>query len=81
MPAGRPKGSLNKATHEVKEIARKHGPKAIERLAYLSHSAQTETAQVAACKEILDRAYGKATQIIAGDDQGGPIQVTWLPSA
>lgn len=57
---GRPKGSLNKATADVKALARKHGPDAIGRLAYLATKAGSEQAQVAACKEILDRAYGKS---------------------
>lgn len=63
--AGRPKGAKNKATADVKEAARIHGPAAIKRLAYLMENAQAESSQVAACQAILDRAYGKATQYVA----------------
>lgn len=59
---GRPKGALNKATQDIKAAARIHGPKALEVLSRLMLEAESETAQIAAAKEILDRAYGKATQ-------------------
>ena len=65
---GRVKGQPNHATADVKEMARKHGPEAIKMLAQLSLSADSDAAKIAACKELLDRAYGKATQPIAGDD-------------
>lgn len=74
MPAGRPHGALNKNTRDIKALAHKHGPKAIERLAHLMLHAEGEQAQVAACREILDRAYGKATQPIAGDDSMAAIR-------
>jgi hypothetical protein len=35
------------------------------------HNAQNETTQVAAIKELLDRGFGKATQLIAGPDEDG----------
>ena len=66
---GRQKGTPNKATAEIKDIARKYGPDAITRLAYLMTRAESEQAQVAACKELLDRAYGKPAQAIVGDDE------------
>lgn len=72
--AGRPKGSANKVTAEVKELARQYGPAAIDELAKLAglagrrYKAQAEAAQVAALKEVLDRAYGKATQPIANEE-------------
>lgn len=65
--AGRPKGSLNKVTAEVKSLAQKHGPKVIRKLADLVDNADSDAAKIAACRELLDRAYGKATQPIAGD--------------
>jgi hypothetical protein len=67
--AGRKPGVPNKATAEIKEIARKHGADAIKRLAHLMTKAESEQAQVAACKELLDRAYGKPAQAIIGDDE------------
>lgn len=59
---GRKKGTPNKATAEIKEVARKHGAEAIKALVDLMKNAETEAAKVAACKEILDRGYGKAHQ-------------------
>ena len=57
---GRPPGALNKSTAQVKALAQKHGPAAIARLAALAQEAESEQAQVAACRELLDRAYGKS---------------------
>lgn len=65
--AGRPKGARNKATEEVRVIAQKHAPAAIEELARLSTGAESEAARVAASKELLDRAYGKAPQSLVAD--------------
>lgn len=72
--AGRKPGVPNKATADVKEEARKHGPAAIKRLAHLMEHAKTDAAQVAACQTILDRAYGKATQYVATPEDS-PIKV------
>jgi hypothetical protein len=66
--AGRKPGIPNKATGEVKLLAAKHGPAVLKELARLAVGAESEQARVAACNAILDRAYGKATQPIAGDD-------------
>jgi hypothetical protein len=70
---GRQKGTPNKATADVKALAREHGADAIKRLAHLMQKAESEQAQVAACKELLDRAYGKPAQAIVGDDEA-PIK-------
>ena len=59
---GRQPGSLNKVTAEIKELAGEHGPTALKELVRLATKAKTETTRVSACKEILDRAYGKAPQ-------------------
>src|SRR5262245_35185814 len=64
---GRQKGTPNKATAEVKVLAQKYAPAAIEELARLSTGAESEAARVAAGKEILDRAYGKPMQPVVAD--------------
>ncbi len=84
---GRQKGSLNKATAEIKVVAREYGPDCIAKLAALAGlvegatPAQSEQARVSAIKEILDRAYGKAPQAIVGADGEGPakliLEVVW----
>jgi hypothetical protein len=71
---GRQKGTSNKATADVKALARQHSDSAIKRLAYLMTKAESEQAQVAACKELLDRAHGKPAQAIVGDDDGPPVK-------
>jgi hypothetical protein len=48
----------------VRELARQHCAGAIEELARLAVKAKSETARVAAIRELLDRAYGKPTQYI-----------------
>jgi hypothetical protein len=65
--SGRKKGTPNKVTAEIKVLAHKYGPDALKELARLARSAESEAARVAACREILDRAYGKAMQPISGD--------------
>jgi hypothetical protein len=65
--AGRPAGVPNKATRDIKELCRGHGPAVIEGLLRLAKEADSDAAKIAASKEILDRAYGKATQMIGGD--------------
>lgn len=80
---GRQKGTPNKATAEVKELARAHAPAAIAELARLSQEAESEQAKVAAIKEILDRAYGKSTQMVGQDPDAAPLFniVTGVPRA
>lgn len=84
---GRAVGTPNKATAEVKALAREYGPAAIVKLAALAGlvfgddgkpagMAEAETAQVAANKEILDRAYGKSRQpVVGGDDDDEPVKL------
>jgi hypothetical protein len=59
---GRQLGTLNLATREIKELAQRHAPGAVNELVRLAHKAKSEQARIAAIKEILDRAYGKATE-------------------
>ena len=54
-PGGRPK-----VLGEVQELARQYAPKAIVELARLALKAKNETARIAAIRELLDRAYGRA---------------------
>ena len=82
---GRTKGTPNKGTADIRELAQAHGPAVINRLLMLSgcaldalgiplKGADSEQVQVMAMKELLDRGYGRATQLIAGDDAGSPLQ-------
>lgn len=71
---GRVAGTLNKATQEIKEVARTYGPKAIAGLWKLAEGAESEQARVSAYKEVLDRGYGKASQPLSGD-KDNPLEV------
>ena len=57
---GRQKGTPNKATAEVRDLALEYGPDAIRELARLSKEAASETARISAIGMLLDRGYGKA---------------------
>lgn len=78
---GRPKGSPNKISAEVKGIAQSYGLVCVQRLAELAGvvkgedgapigKAQSEKVQLAAIALLLDRAYGKPATILANDDEG-----------
>lgn len=71
---GRKKGTPNKATASLKEMARQYTEEALEALVGVLRDSETDAAKVSAAKEILDRGYGKATTVVAGDDEGGPIR-------
>jgi len=64
--SGRKKGTPNKVTAEIKQLAQQYGPEAIAELARLATQAESEAARVAAIKELLDRGYGRAVQPIEG---------------
>lgn len=80
---GRQPGTPNKATAEIRDLARKYTPEALIELARLTTQAESEQARVSAIKELFDRAYGKSTQILANEDnQDFRIQiVTGVPRA
>lgn len=73
-PGGRPK-----AERDVIELAREHSVRAMGRLAEIMES-KDERASLAAANSVLDRAFGKPTQPIAGDDTKPPIQIDTGPS-
>lgn len=71
---GRAKGVPNKATASIRDIARQYTVEAVEALVAVLRE-ETGAARVSAAREILDRGYGKATTILAGDENGGAIQI------
>jgi hypothetical protein len=58
-PGGRPRG-----LSALQIEARRHAEDAIKRLAHLMHKGTPDAVQVAACREMLDRAYGKPQQTV-----------------
>ncbi|AMA38832.1 TPA: hypothetical protein P7236_006391 [Pseudomonas aeruginosa] len=74
--AGRPKGSRNKLTADIKAVAQSFGEEGIMHLVEIARNGDAPpAARVAAVKEILDRGYGKAKQPLehTGED-GEPIK-------
>jgi len=80
-PKGKPKGTKNKSTAEVKELAQTYGAGALTTLATIMRNSDNDQARIAAAKELLDRGYGKVTQPMEhSGPNGGPIQsVTMTP--
>lgn len=89
---GRVAGTPNKATVEIKDLAREWGPSAIGALAKLAGlhvgedgmplgMAESEQARIAAMTIILDRAYGKAAQPHTGEGGEGPVLIKDLLSS
>ena len=62
-PGGRPK-----VIADVRALARAAAPDAIEELAKLAIKAKSGTARVVAIRELLDRGYGKAQQVVENED-------------
>ena len=69
---GRVKGTPNKATADIKALARVHTAAAMKELARLALEAESEPARVAAIKELFDRGFGKASQLL-GSDPDNPL--------
>jgi hypothetical protein len=70
---GRKKGTPNKATADIKALARVHGPEAVEKLVELMRTGP-EKVRLAAARELLDRGYGKPTQAVeVSGHEGGPL--------
>jgi hypothetical protein len=72
-PSGRPK-----EIGHVRDLARAHTEDAIRTLVEIrGDKTQPAPARVAAATALLDRAWGKPSQPLDGDGQGGAIRVTW----
>lgn len=76
---GRVKGTPNKATADIKEVARKHGPAIIEAAAKLAGvvgegdgKAESEQARIAAMTLVMGYGYGKPSQVL-GNDPDNPL--------
>ena len=70
-PGGRPGGVA-----EVRELARTHTADAIACLVQEMTNGDTSHARIAAANAILDRAWGRPTQAIAGDAEAPPVQLS-----
>jgi hypothetical protein len=72
---GRRKGTPNKVTADIKALAEPYGAAAITALAQLAGlvpnipAAESEQARIIACRELLDRAFGRPMVQLAGDSK------------
>lgn len=71
---GRPKGSVNKATADVKAAAQKYTDEAMDELARIMRESESDAARVSAIKEIFDRGHGKPKQSL---DVAGNLEVQY----
>lgn len=70
-PSGRPK-----VPQHIREMARALTEEAIETAAQIMRNPEeTGAARMSAVNAILDRGWGKPTQPLDGDGEGGPIKV------
>ena len=75
--AGRPKGARDKLTREagatLSEMARAHTDAALETLAQIAVSGESEAARVSAANALLDRGYGKPSQSLDVSNPDGTL--------
>src|SRR5262245_65529296 len=65
--AGRKPGSVNKVAASIREICQKAAPELVAELLRLAKHGKHEMTRIAAAREVLDRAYGKAKQHVDGE--------------
>jgi len=71
-PGGRPK-----EIGEVRDLARQHTSQALSALqAIMNDPKAPASARVAASEALLNRGWGRPTQMIAGAEEAGPVHYT-----
>ena len=70
-PGGRPRAEIH-----VRDLAREHTAEALKVMVEVMRDKKAPaTARLGAAQGLIDRAWGKPAQIIAGDAEGDPIRV------
>lgn len=77
---GRQKGSTNKTKKDTREIFLAHGPEAVQTIIDLMKNSRHDNVRLGAANSLLDRAYGKPTQPISGDNDADPITTNFVVS-
>lgn len=72
---GRVKGQPNKVQAHLKDMAREYTTEALEALVGVLRESPSDAAKVAAANAILDRGYGKPSQVLNGDEDGGAVKL------
>jgi hypothetical protein len=62
---GRKKGSINKATADIKALTEPYSAEAVEKLYWLLNNGESHQVQLSAARELIDRRFGKPPQAIA----------------
>jgi hypothetical protein len=70
--AGRPSGTTDKATVELRDAIRAEQPRLVEEFRIIFHS-PTDAARVAGLREAFDRGWGRPFQPVTGADGLGPV--------
>jgi hypothetical protein len=73
--SGNPSGQ-HVVTAEIRELARRHGPEAIERLVLWMRSADPQ-ASIMAAKILLERGFGKSIQPISAPNGGALVNLNF----
>lgn len=73
--AGRPKGAVNQTTRTIREKAREYTDDALAVLVQIAKAGESEAARVSAANALLDRGFGKPSTVLAGDEEGGPVEL------
>ena len=66
---------MTKPAKDLRSLARTHTENAVQALAGIMLNGTNEGARVSAAGLLLERGWGKAPQVHAGDEDGGPIKV------
>jgi hypothetical protein len=74
--AGRPQGSINRANRELRDIAQAYTVEAIETLAHIMRSAESDATRLSAANALLDRAHGRPTQTIDTPPPTDPAEMS-----
>lgn len=74
LGSGRKPGSINKATADLKGMARQYSVQALTILTELMQDPETPpAARIQAAREVLDRGYGKPTQAVEVSGEIQPV--------
>lgn len=72
---------MSKAPVEIRSLARQHTEEAVNALLRIMRKSEaTDSAVVAAAAYLLNRGWGTPPNVVQGDENGGPVTVTWLKS-
>lgn len=73
---GRQAGTPNKSTASLRDKAREYTDQALDVLVGIATGGESEAARVSAANALLDRGYGKPSNVLTGDEDGGPVRIT-----